>query len=273
MEWHGGQFTALYSLGSSSFAGVDVDKEVLEAAIEELDHRLGTVTMSVLHMGEAQALLVEIQAVLGGDDDMQDTAADAILELRAAAGEPDEEEPDPGPGLVMDLEGKTNITPEVRDAFNALVSGEFNNFALFSCWVNGEPTSVISVVSEEPGGDYVVQPLFAAITPGMQLVDHDGEEPTEGGSRKPEDRPLKLYVIETSEKFWVTAYSPKQAVAIAEDDAVFDSFPEGEDFVVRCLTQKEAEGLVFSEDGEEKRSMWEEFQLQSKPGVMAAMVY
>ena len=33
----------------------------------------------------------------------------------------------------------THITPEHRRAFKALTSGDYENFALFSCTVNGAP--------------------------------------------------------------------------------------------------------------------------------------
>ena len=37
----------------------------------------------------------------------------------------------------------TNITAEHRTAFEALVSGDYANFALLSCFVNGEPAAAI----------------------------------------------------------------------------------------------------------------------------------
>lgn len=73
----------------------------------------------------------------------------------------------------------TNITSKHRRAFEALTSGEFDNFALFSCFVNGEPTSAI-VLIEHTAKDYTIIPLFIAVTPGMHLVDHDNAEPVEG---------------------------------------------------------------------------------------------
>lgn len=51
----------------------------------------------------------------------------------------------------------TNITAEHRAAFEALTSGRFDNFALFSCFIGGEPAAAI-----------------VALTPGMVLTDHDG---------------------------------------------------------------------------------------------------
>ena len=67
----------------------------------------------------------------------------------------------------------TNITAEHRAAFEALTSGRFENFALFSCFVGGEPAAAIVAVSRD-GDDYTICPLFVALTPGMVLTDHDG---------------------------------------------------------------------------------------------------
>lgn len=80
----------------------------------------------------------------------------------------------------------TNITDELRASFEALMSGEFNNFALFSCFANGEPTSAIVAIAEiERDGEqlYQIKPLFVAITPGMKLSDHDGIPPIDEGAR------------------------------------------------------------------------------------------
>jgi hypothetical protein len=67
----------------------------------------------------------------------------------------------------------TNITVEHRAAFEALVSGDFGNFALFSCFVDGEPAAAIVAVNRD-GEEYAMTPLFVAVTPGMVLTDHDG---------------------------------------------------------------------------------------------------
>jgi hypothetical protein len=77
----------------------------------------------------------------------------------------------------------TNITAEHRAAFEALVSGDFDNFALFSCFVDGEPAAAIVAVNRD-GGDYTISPLFVALTPAMVLTDHDGHpcEPLQQGS-------------------------------------------------------------------------------------------
>jgi hypothetical protein len=76
----------------------------------------------------------------------------------------------------------TNITAEHRAAFEALVSGDFENFALFSCFVDGEPAAAIVAVNRD-GDDYTISPLFVALTPAMVLTDHEGRpcEPLEPG--------------------------------------------------------------------------------------------
>ena len=67
----------------------------------------------------------------------------------------------------------TNINAEHRAAFEALTSGRFDNFALFSCFVGGEPAAAIVAVNRD-GDGYTISPLFVALTHGMILTDHDG---------------------------------------------------------------------------------------------------
>ncbi|ADZ68931.1 hypothetical protein [Polymorphum gilvum] len=69
----------------------------------------------------------------------------------------------------------TNITPEHRAAFEALTSGEYANFALFSCFADGQPAAAICAVNEQ-GGAYTIRPLFVSVTDTMRLTDHDGRE-------------------------------------------------------------------------------------------------
>ena len=70
----------------------------------------------------------------------------------------------------------TNIRPEHVSAFEALTSGEFDNFALFSCFLDGEPAVAIVAIStpNEKGADYEIMPLFVSVTAAMVLTDHDG---------------------------------------------------------------------------------------------------
>jgi len=71
---------------------------------------------------------------------------------------------------------KTNITKKHRQVFNALTSGEYGNFVLFSCFVNGQPATAITAINQSSDGkNYDITPLFVSITPGMKLVDHEGK--------------------------------------------------------------------------------------------------
>ena len=67
----------------------------------------------------------------------------------------------------------TNITADHRAAFEALVSGDYASFALFSCFANGEPAAAIVAINK--GGDgYAIKPLFVSITPSLMPWDHHG---------------------------------------------------------------------------------------------------
>jgi hypothetical protein len=68
----------------------------------------------------------------------------------------------------------TNITAEHRASFEALVSGDYDNFALFSCFVNGQPAAAIVAVNRD-GAEYTISPLFVALTAEMVLTDHEGQ--------------------------------------------------------------------------------------------------
>lgn len=70
----------------------------------------------------------------------------------------------------------TNINEEHMAAFDAMTSGEYVNFALFSCFVNGEPAAAIVAVTDDGDGAKIV-PLFVSVTPSLRLTDHDGTEP------------------------------------------------------------------------------------------------
>jgi hypothetical protein len=76
----------------------------------------------------------------------------------------------------------SNITTEHRAVFEALTSGEYGNFALFSCFANGEPAAAIVSVNRD-GEEYTIVPLFVAVTPAIVLTDHDGHpcEPMKQG--------------------------------------------------------------------------------------------
>ncbi|MCA6355228.1 hypothetical protein [Phenylobacterium sp.] len=68
---------------------------------------------------------------------------------------------------------ETHITPAHREAFDALTGGAFTNFPLLSCFVDGRPSAAIVAVTRDEA-DYVLSPLFVAVTPDMVLTDHDG---------------------------------------------------------------------------------------------------
>ena len=71
----------------------------------------------------------------------------------------------------------TNITADHRAAFEALVSGDYANFALFSCFVNGEPAAAIVAVNRD-GDGYAITPLFVSVR-SLTLTDHDGQPASE----------------------------------------------------------------------------------------------
>lgn len=70
----------------------------------------------------------------------------------------------------------TNIRPEHISAFEALTSGEHDNFALFSCFLDGAPAvAIVAVTPPENGEDeYQISPLFVSVTESMVLTDHNG---------------------------------------------------------------------------------------------------
>jgi hypothetical protein len=72
----------------------------------------------------------------------------------------------------------TNITADHRAAFEALTSGDYANFALFSCFVNGEPAAAIVAINRD-GDGYAITPLFVSVTPSLALTDHDGQPASE----------------------------------------------------------------------------------------------
>ena len=71
----------------------------------------------------------------------------------------------------------TNITKEDQKLFEALTSGEYDNFALFSCFVDGEPScAIVSIEKTEidPGTtQFLIKPQFVRVTDNMILTDHD----------------------------------------------------------------------------------------------------
>lgn len=72
------------------------------------------------------------------------------------------------------MPASTNITPEIEEEFEALCSGKYDNFALFSCFLDGEPTVAVVTVNKD-NEQFEIQPLFVRVTPKMKLTNHDGE--------------------------------------------------------------------------------------------------
>jgi hypothetical protein len=64
----------------------------------------------------------------------------------------------------------TNITKAHSDSFQALRDGAVSNFAMFSCFVNGEPAAAIVAVNSD-GADYVLTPLFVSVTDAITPMD------------------------------------------------------------------------------------------------------
>ena len=76
----------------------------------------------------------------------------------------------------------TNITDEHRRAFQALTGGDYDNFGLFPCFIDGTPGTAIVAVNECPAAaegrqtEYAVLPLFVSVTRTMTITDHDCTE-------------------------------------------------------------------------------------------------
>jgi hypothetical protein len=62
------------------------------------------------------------------------------------------------------------ITPGHVRAFQAVISGLFDNITLWSCRINGEPGVAIVMVDHVGEGSIAVAPLFVAITPDMEIT-------------------------------------------------------------------------------------------------------
>lgn len=73
----------------------------------------------------------------------------------------------------------SNITDKHRRVFKALLYGGFDNFALFSCFYDGEPTAAIIAVNAGPAENYDLTPLLVFPTKKMldRLTDNDGNAP------------------------------------------------------------------------------------------------
>ena len=72
----------------------------------------------------------------------------------------------------------TNITAEHKAIFEALTSGDYRNFALFSCFVNGEPAAAIVAVNPDGDGYAIVlgKPDFSMCV-GLHTHSANASEP------------------------------------------------------------------------------------------------
>jgi Protein of unknown function (DUF2958) len=70
----------------------------------------------------------------------------------------------------------TNITATHRKVFEAMRDSSYTNFALFSCFVNGESAAAIVTINRV-GEQYTIAPLFVSVTRSMILTDHQGRIP------------------------------------------------------------------------------------------------
>ena len=76
----------------------------------------------------------------------------------------------------------TNITEEHPNAFEALTSVHYDNFALFSCLLNGQRAAAIVAVTAHQADDkdgeteFHIKPLFVSIVDGLVLTDHGGRQ-------------------------------------------------------------------------------------------------
>ncbi len=76
---------------------------------------------------------------------------------------------------------ESNITEKHIDAFEAILDPERRKeFALYSCFVDGHPTTAIVHMTDDPNEDNPervrVAPVFMAVTADMKITNHQGVE-------------------------------------------------------------------------------------------------
>ena len=60
--------------------------------------------------------------------------------------------------------------------------GDYGNFALFSCCIDGSPGAAVVAANECPPAaereppQFVIRPLYVSVTPPMTITDHNGRE-------------------------------------------------------------------------------------------------
>ena len=65
----------------------------------------------------------------------------------------------------------TNITEEHRNAFEPLTSGHYDNFALFSCFLNDQPVAIVAATAHQPDDkdgetEFHIRPLSSQSSTG-----------------------------------------------------------------------------------------------------------
>ena len=76
----------------------------------------------------------------------------------------------------------TNISDQHCEAFEALTSGHYDNFALFSYVLDGRPAAAnVSLTAHQSDDkdretEFHIKPLFVSIADGIVLTDHDVHE-------------------------------------------------------------------------------------------------
>ena len=66
----------------------------------------------------------------------------------------------------MDLEAFPRITDADSATFEAVTSGQYGNFALLSCQLDGDPVTVVCALVSA-GGTVDVHPLYIAVTDAL----------------------------------------------------------------------------------------------------------
>ncbi len=104
----------------------------------------------------------------------------------------------------MSKQQHSAITPGHVRAYQAVISGMYDNITLWSCRINGEPGVAIVMVDQPTQSTLAVMPLFVAITPGMD-IQFDGDSSGSGGGGGPQN-PKESF---ESNKHAVTTPNPR----------------------------------------------------------------
>lgn len=83
------------------------------------------------------------------------------------------------------LIGEENeVRPQDRQVFAAMISGLFDNFALWPCLVNGEASCAIVSYETREDNTVKVTPHFVAATSKILITDYEGISPGEDSDNK-----------------------------------------------------------------------------------------